>query len=224
VAAVLIQMVPLGLAAAMSPVPIMTSVTLTGGRRPRVSVGAYVLGGLLAYAVLGAIGIALIGQSSGLTSRGHPSTLAFTIQVVIGGFFLAFALFSLVTRQSQNGAPRWMSALAGFGPGRAFLAGIVILSPHLKNLLLLAAAFTAIGAAKLGLVSGAVAILLFMAITLAPVLAPLVVHLTQPPERAAATTGAWKGWLERNNQIILAVVFGVMGLKLLEEGLVGLLS
>src|SRR4051794_36529774 len=187
-------MVPLGLAAAISPVPIITSVTLTGTRRPTLTVTAYVLGGLLAYTILGMLTVAVVSTSSQLGHNGTPSPLALAINFVIGGALLALALFSVVTRHHEHGAPRWMTAVQNFGPGRAFLAGIVVLSPHLKNLLLLAAAITDIGAAHLGLISGAVALLLFMTITLAPVLAPLVVHLVRPPEQAAATTARWKDW------------------------------
>jgi hypothetical protein len=221
---VLIQMMPLGLAAALSPVPIMTGITLSGSRRPMVSVGSYLVGGLLGYGILGAIGIAIIGASSVLGKGGHPSTLALRIELVIGALLLAGALFTLVTRRKGSGPPRWMTTVEGFGPGRAFLAGLVILSPHVKNLLLLTAAINVIGAANLGPEESAAALLFFMAVTLSPVLAPLIVHLIRPPERATALTGAWRSWLERNNQVILAIIFGVMGLKLAEQALVGLLS
>jgi hypothetical protein len=217
-------MVPLGLAAAASPVPIITGITLTGGRRPTVSLVAYLLGGLLAYAVLGAVGVGLVSQSSVLGREGNPSTLALSIELVIGVFLVAAVLFILLTRRAASGTPRWMTAVEAFGPARAFLTGIVILSPHVKNLLLLAAAINIVGTAHLGAVSSAIAILVFMAITLSPVLAPLVVYLTRPAEQAAARTGGWKRWLERNNQLILAVVFGVIGLKLITDALAGLLS
>lgn len=223
-AAVLIQMVPLGLAAAASPVPIIAGVTLTGTPRPRLSVGAYVLGGLLAYIVVGTIGVTLVNQSSDLGNHGHPSRLALVIQALIGCLFLLVALFSVITRHHQTRTPRWMSALQQFGPGRAFLTGIIVLSPRVKNLLLLIAALTAIGAARVGFLGGAAALLLFVAITLSPALAPLYIQLTRPPEQAAVTTAAWRSWLERNNRLILAIVFGVMGLELLREGLVGLLT
>jgi hypothetical protein len=222
--ALLVQMVPLGLAAAASPVPIMTGITFSSGRNPTLRITVYLLGGLLTYAVIGAIGVAIISATSKLGTHGHPSTLALVIRVVIGALLLAFALFYLALRKVNSGPPRWMQALESFGPSMAFLTGIVILSPHLKNLALLAAAVNAAGSAHLGFVRSAIAILLFMGITLSPVLAPLFVNLTQPPDRAAATTGAWRTWLEKNNYVILAVVLGFMGLKLLEEGLVGLLS
>jgi hypothetical protein len=220
----LIQMVPLGLAAAASPVPIMTGITLSGGRRPAALVGSYLGGGLLGYVVIGGIGLAIISQVSGLGTSGHPSTLALTIELVIGGFLLAGALFSVLVGREGSGSPRWMKAIEAFGPARAFLTGLVILSPHLKNLLLLAAALNVIGTAHVGHFTGALAVLVFMIVTLSPVLAPLLVYLTQPPERAAAITGAWKSWFERNNQIILAIVFGIMGLKLVAQALAGLVS
>lgn len=218
---VLLHIVPLGLAAAASPVPVITGITLTGGRRPTLLLLTYILGGLLAYGVVGAIGIGLVGATDELSTKGHPSTLALAIQLAIGGFMLAAALFSFLTRRAEGGAPRWMKAIEGFGPWRSFLAGIVILSPRLKNLLLLAAALNLVGVARLGPISGALAILVFMGLTLAPVLAPLFVYLTQPAERAIAMTGRWKGWLERNNALILAAVFGVMGLKLTVDALMG---
>jgi len=189
-----------------------------------LKIAAYILGGLLTYAVVGAAGVAIINATSDLGTNGSPSTLALGIKVIIGAFFLALAAFEFTVRKAGADTPRWMKTIESFGPGRAFLSGIVLLSPRLKNLLLLAAAVDAAGSAHLGPVPSSIAILLFVTITFCPVLAPLVVNLAQPPYRAAAVTGAWRTWLERNNAVVLATVFGVMGVKFVVDGLAGLLS
>jgi tellurite resistance protein TehA-like permease len=125
--ALLVHMVPLGLAAVASLVPIIAGITFSSGRNPTLKITAYILGCLLTYSVIGAIGVAIINATTELGNHGHPSTLALTIKLVIGAFFLAFALLYLAVRKVNTGSPRWLQ-LPRLGPGGSGSRGITMSS------------------------------------------------------------------------------------------------
>src|SRR5438270_1278652 len=179
--ALLLQMIPLGIAAAISPVGAIGGIAVTTGKHPTADSLAYNLGGLLVYLVIGLIAIIWFQGEHEFGHGGHPSTLTSSIKVVIGGALLVLALFYwFIARESTS--PKWIETAGALNPPGAFLLGMVVLSPRIKNLSLLFAAFAYVAAAGVGFVSDGLALLLFLALTFVPTLAPLAVYLALPRE------------------------------------------
>lgn len=220
--ALFLQMIPLGIAAAISPVAAIGGIAVASGKRPGAHSLTYNIGGLLVY---GVISLIIIFWLQGRTDFGHsgdPSNLASAVKVVVGVALLVLALFAW--RIATDTSPKWIETAGSLGLPSVFILGMVVLSPRLKNLALLLAAFDYIAAATAGPLSDTMAVAVFLGLTFAPTLAPLAVHVILPAERATAVTGSWRSWLERNGRVLLVAVFCLMGVKLLIEGIAELMS
>ncbi len=92
-----------------------------------------------------------------------------------------------------------------------------------KNLLLVVAGAAAI--AQTGIAGGqqAIAYAVFAVIATIGVAAPVVIYLVMG-ERSGELLGRLKGWMRRNDAVILAVVLLVIGVTLIGDGISGLTS
>jgi threonine/homoserine/homoserine lactone efflux protein len=107
-----------------------------------------------------------------------------------------------------------MGAVDAFTPPKAGGAGVVLSGANPKNLLLAAAA----AIAQTGISGGeqAVAYAVFAFIGTVGVAAPVVIYFALG-ERAGPILDGLKGWMGRNNAVIMAVLCLVIGAKLVGE-------
>lgn len=63
-----------------------------------------------------------------------------------------------------------------------------------------------------------VAVLIFVLIASASIIAPVVVYLALG-DRSAEVLSGWKTWLVANNSTVMTVLFAVLGAKMLGAGL-----
>jgi threonine/homoserine/homoserine lactone efflux protein len=114
--------------------------------------------------------------------------------------------------------PKWMARIDGLRPFAAFLLGVLLSALNPKNLLLAVAAATMIGQVGLSTSDTVITWAIFVLISSLSVLAPVVYRLVRG-DRAQATLDSAKAWLEANNATVMAVVFLVIGAKILGNGL-----
>lgn len=222
---VLVQMVLLGLAAAVAPLPVILAIALLHTGRPVANSVAYLTGGFLVYLVLALAGsevVAKIAESRVLRHR--VSTPVFILMTVIGALFLLLAIITWRRSRPITLPARVNQLLAALGPVRAFGLGLLLCSPGLKNLTLLVAALALLATHGLTFLQAGVSMGLFLAITLAPPAAPLVAYVALPRERAEAMTQGWKAWIEQHARAIIVVVSAAIGAMLVQAGLSGLMS
>ena len=119
--------------------------------------------------------------------------------------------------------PGWMAALGGAGAGRAFGIGVLLGGVNPKNIAFAAGAAGSIAALGIGGRGALGPGIAFVALGSASVLAATALRLVAGA-RAGRSLEAVKVFMIGNGPVILAVVFAILGVKLIGEGLAGMLG
>ncbi|WP_037864361.1 GAP family protein [Streptomyces sp. NRRL S-340] len=212
----------LGLAAgvAISPLPIVALILILATPRGRLNGPLFALGWVLGLAVLGAIMLA-VGGSGGASTHKHPATWVGALKLALGlllAFFGARQWRRRPTDPSQAQLPKWMAAIDRFTPLKILGLGFLLSAANAKNAPLTIAAGASISSAGITLPQQIGALAIFVIIASVGVLAPLAVYLLMG-ERAKSILNDWRDWATRHNVAIMAVLFFVLGLKLLGDGI-----
>jgi hypothetical protein len=216
---------PLAIGVALSPLPIIAVVVLLTSSRARSLGPVFVLGWLFGLVVVGAIVLAVVGPS-GAGSSGQRTTWISWVMIVLGVLLLVAAVRHLRGRAGTGEEvplPAWMGAIDQLKPAVVLGGGVVLGGVRPKSLLLAVAGAAAI--AQTGIAGGqqAIAYAVFAVIATIGVGAPVVIYFAMG-ERSAELLGRLKGWMHRNNAVILAVVLLVIGVTLIGDGIGGLAS
>jgi hypothetical protein len=224
VAPLLVDIVLLGIGAAMAPLPVVLAIALLDTRRPVANSIVYLLGGLLVYVTLALLGgLLVIIVASGFGSRHQISETAYAIVALIGAIFLLIAVITWRSKHRIAIPARVNQMLESLGPYQSFVLGLLLCSPGLKNVTLMVAALGTIAVHGLVGLQAAVAMCVFFLIAFAPPAAPLVTYLLLPRERADTYTAQWSAWIDEHARAVIVAVSALIGIVLLELGLSGLL-
>jgi threonine/homoserine/homoserine lactone efflux protein len=216
------DILPLAVAAAISPFPIIGVVLMLVTPRARVNGPVFVVGWLIGLAVVGTIGLT-VASAAGASSSGAPSDGANTTQIVLGALLILFALRQWRKRPRPGepaAMPKWMDAVEGFSPVKAGGLGVVLSAVNPKNLLLTLAAATTIASTDLSTGDQVLAYVVYALIATIGVAAPIVVYFAMG-ERSQPLLDNLKNWLAHNNAAIMAVIFLLIGAKVLGQGIAG---
>jgi threonine/homoserine/homoserine lactone efflux protein len=216
---------PLAVGVAVSPVSVIAVVVLLTSSRARSLGPVFVLGWLLGLVVVGAIVLAVVGPS-GAGSAGQRTRWVSWVMIVFGVLLLVEAVRRLRGRTragEEVPLPAWLGALDRLKPAAALGGGVVAGGVRPKSLLLAVGGAAAI--AQTGMAGGqqAIAYAIFAVIATIGVGAPVVIYFAMGT-RSAELLGRLKGWMRRNNAVILAVVLLVIGVTLIGDGIGGLTS
>ncbi|MFB7629860.1 GAP family protein [Streptomyces sp. NPDC056149] len=216
----------LGLAAgvAVSPLPIVAIILILATPRGRLNGVLFALGWLLGLAALGAIMLA-VGGSGSASSHKQPTTWVGALKLALG-----LLLTLLGARQwrhrptdpSQAQLPKWLAAIDRFTPPKILGLGVALSAANAKNAPLTLAAGASISSTGLPVPQQAATLALFVLIASLGILAPLAVYLFTG-QRAQRVLGNWRTWAAQHNAAVMAVLFFVLGLKLLGDG-IGILA
>lgn len=220
------QVVPLGIAVAFSPLPIIAVVLILATPRGRVNALAFAAGGLAAVLVIGAVATVVLGAAGADDGSGEdPSTWVSVGRLVLGALLLRFAAGQWRARQRagdpEPDPPRWMGAIETLRPGRAAGMGVLLCGVNPKNLILIVAAAAAIAAAGASTADQAAALVVFTALAMLGVVLPIAASLLLG-ERADGFLEKLRAWMVRESATIVAVVAAVIAAKLLVDGVSGL--
>jgi len=203
---------------AISPVPIIAVILMLFSKRANVN-GI----GFLAGWILGLVGAGTVVLAIGLeASDGGPSDTIGWVKVVVGALFVVLGVKQWMGRPGEGeepAMPGWMASIDGFNPLTSFGLGFVLSALNPKNLGLTIAAVATIGSSGLESSEELVVLLVFAGIASLTVAAPVVLNLVMG-ERAKAPLDSAKGWLTANNNTVMAVLFVVLGAKVLGDGIV----
>ncbi len=216
------DVLPLALAAAISPFPIIGVVLMLVTPRARLNGVMFVIGWLIGLAVVGAIGLSILG-AAGAGDNGEPSSDANIFEIVLGTLLLLFAVRQWRKRPrpgEEPALPKWMSAVDHFSAGKAATTGLALSAVNPKNLILTLAAATSIAATNLPGTDQVIAFAIYGLIATLGVAAPVIVYFTMGA-RASVILEDLKTWLGRHNAAIMAVIFVVIGAKVLGQGIAG---
>jgi threonine/homoserine/homoserine lactone efflux protein len=219
------QILSLGLAVSLSPVPIVAVVLMLATPRGRIDGPAFLLGWLLGLAVVGTI-VLLIARAVGAGGGedAAPESWVSWVKIALGVLLLLLAVKQWRGRPREGAEaelPSWMKTIDTFPPGRAAALGVALSAINPKNLLLTVAAAEAIAGTGASGGSEAVALAVFVVLgSLGPGL-PVAIALTMG-ERARPLLDELKGWMAANNTAIMTVICLIIAAKLAGDGISGL--
>lgn len=201
------------LGVALSPLPILATLLLLGGRRPVLHGAAF----WVAWAIgVAAPTIAFVVVAERTDAIDDEPTAIAAAEIVIGLVFLAVVARLAFGRRTErtDAPPRWLEALDRSGPLRSAALGLILSSGNPKNLALMLAA--AVGIVQDGrLTFGTVG---FVALAMSTV-SLLLVGYTAFTQRARSTLWSLRSAIARNDRHIAIVVGLVVGTFFLIDGI-----
>jgi hypothetical protein len=205
---------------AISPVPIIAVTLMLFSRRATVNGPVFLLGWVLALALVSTVVYLLADQSDAATNSTASDSIAWG-KIVLGVLLLLLAVRNWRERPAPGAEPempKWMSGIDTLTPGKALGLGFLLAGVNPKNLILTAGA--AAGVAQLGLstTDTVVSLLVFVVLGSLTIAGP-VVYYRFGGDGAKARLDALKGWLAAHNNAVMAVLFLVFGANLIAKGL-----
>jgi len=209
---------------ALSPLPIIAVILMLFSAKARINGPAFVGGWIVGLAVVVGVVLVLAGPAEMADTEDGPSTFSGLIHLLLG-----FALLSLAFRQWQGRpqagvtpeAPRWIRSIDSVTPVAAVGFGAFRSGLNPKNLIFNISAATSIAQADLPAGQAILAAVIFIVLASVSVAGPVIWYLVAQ-EPASRTLEGVKGWLERNNAIVMMVLFVVLGVGQIGKGIAGL--
>ena len=217
------NVVPLAVAVAIFPIPIIAAVLVVGSERGRAKGCVLVLAWAAGLAAV--VGTVLVFAGAADASEdGEPATWVSLLLLALGVVVVGLAAKQWRGRpraEEEAPAPAWMRAVGDFTLAKAAGLGFALSGLNPKNVLLSVAAAAEI--AEVGLPAGqqAAVLAVFVVVASAGVLTPLVLTLVLGA-RAGELLDGLRRWMARHNAVIMAALFLLIGVKLVADGIAGL--
>src|SRR3954452_11592874 len=215
----LLQLIPLGVAAALSSVPITATVLIllseSRGRSGLAFLAGTVLGTFAAVTLATVAGQALPGRQR------HHDNLVGTLEVVVGVAMVALGVLSLARRnrtRSSRGT-NWMDSIGSLGMVPVF--GIALaLNVRPKAVLVVTAAGLAISRADLHFEQNLVLAVLYTALATITVVVPIVATSLAPTWMEPRLVST-KGWIAGHSTAVTATITILVGAFVIGLGVSG---
>lgn len=214
------EMLPFVVGITISPVPIIVVILILLSPRARSSSLGFLLGwivGILAVIVV------LTALSSFLPTHQQQTTNPWegVIKLILGGLLLWLAVTQWRKRphgDEKPELPAWMHKIDTFGFGDGLKFGLILSAANPKNVILSASVGVDLGAADLSVEELMIATAAFVLMASFTVIVPVVAHLIAS-DRLHAPLSALHTWLARENHVIMAVLFFILGANAVGNGL-----
>jgi hypothetical protein len=215
----LLQILPVAVAIAINPVPIIAAIVMTATEKPVANGIAYLTALTAVSFGFGAVVLTLFhGASLGSGTRsGH---LILVLWLVFGLAFLAAFVVLLVRRPKpgdKDREPGWMRWIGRLGPLGAAVVGVMLVNYEME-----APALSDILASGVSRAAALGALAIFVAVAVSTSAVPVIAYVAAPgPVREFL--GRAKVWLARYHRPILMVAFAAIGVLYTFKGVSGLL-
>jgi hypothetical protein len=224
IASVLIELLPLMIAAAIVPVPIIT-VLLLLGNEDGLSKGAALVGGAIVVRLLQGLVFGLLLASDPEASTEAGGNLIVSVLLMLVGIVMLIAAYRKWDKEEDPDAPppKWMAALGGLSTLKAVGIGAGLVAISTKQWVFTLSAIGVLNSAQLG---PPASLALFLIYVLAAQVFGLAVVIASmvAPRRAGSALARANTWLERNNRTILVAASLIFGLYFLFKGVTGLIG
>jgi hypothetical protein len=219
---VLLQIAPVALFWAFSPVIISCVILLLSTKKSVANTMAFVLPSFFGSMVVGVILIvALDGYD--YTQGTEASTLTYVAAIVCAAvfFLIAFLVWWKMPKGSRDmKMPKWVQYLDQINPRSALLYGSIL---FLNNLFLTLTAVGDVLRGQLSVTAGVLTIIGFVLVGTLGLWVPLTYKLVASDEKSVVAFAKMREWLIVNQRTILLLEFLILGAIQLAKGLIGLL-
>lgn len=197
---------------ALSPIPLIAVIALF--HKGRVPAFFFTLGWFVG--VTGVMAVTMLGASAAASAnQDSASTGVNWFQLAVGVLFVGFAYRQFVTRPktANPDPPKWIEALGSLGPLRDFALGAVLIVANAKNIPLLLALGAKVGSTEaLSDVQQWITVIVLGLLSTGFAIAILLLTLTAG---GRAIVERLDGFMIRYNHIIMALLFGFLGLQMI---------
>lgn len=202
-------LVPLIVGSALVPVQLLISILLIANSR--LTALAWVAGTSTVRLAQGALFGLVLSSADASGTDGGAGPIASTLLLVAGLLFLVTAAKHLIGDDDSDAPPpRWMTAIGGLSPTKAYLFGAGAMAVGVKFWVFTLTAISVIGDADLGQPSATVTFLGFVVLASSAQLALIGVAFAAP-RRAEVVLGGVSGWLTDHNRALMIVIGAVFG-------------
>ncbi|MFZ2384250.1 MAG: GAP family protein, partial [Candidatus Nanopelagicales bacterium] len=201
------EVLPIAIAIALSPFPIIPTVLLLLTPSARANSLSFLAGWAAGIFVATWVFVVLASVIEGFE---YPPVWASWTRIVLGLLLVGFGGWQWVRRGNQKESPAWMQSIDSMGPGGAARLGLVLSAANPKVLLLAAVGGLAIGNDYAEFATITLVVFLFTAVAVSTVATPVVGYLVVG-ERALGPLRSAKNWLEPNSAVVMAVVIAAIG-------------
>jgi threonine/homoserine/homoserine lactone efflux protein len=216
----LIELVPLALVIALSPLSIIPAVLVLHPPHARATGLAFLAGWLVGLTALTVIFLELSSLAGGL--REKPPGWASWLRVVVGAALIILGIYRWSRRKQSAHIPKWMQSLSTLTPVRAGLTATALTVVNPKVLFICAAAGLAIGTAGIDRSRVGIAVVWFVLVAASTVALPTVAYAVSG-ERLDAPLARLKDWMERQHAVLIAGILVIIGILVMLKGIHGLL-
>ena len=208
-----------GIAAGLSPIPIVGIVLMLGTPRAQVNGPVFAAAWVLSILAVGLIALA-VSSGAGAGDSGSGSQGVGVLKIILGAVLVAVAFRQWSGRPRAGEAPKvpgWMNAVDKFTAKRAAALAFALSVINPKNLVLVLGAGAVIAASGEPFGEQLIALVLFSAVATIGVGTPLAIYFAMG-ERSAPVLARLKDWMIRHNAVLMTVICLALGALLLVEG------
>ncbi|KRA25370.1 hypothetical protein ASD65_13750 [Microbacterium sp. Root61] len=214
------EILPLALGVAISPIPIIAAILMLLSPKARVTSVGFLIGWVVGIVVAVTV-FTLLAAIIPAADPDASKPIQAVIQLILGALLLLLAIRQWRGRPKageEAALPKWMQAIDKVNFPLALGLGFLLSAVNPKNLLMAAGAGLDIGAAALPTGQVVLVIAIFTLIAASTVLVPVIGYLIAA-DRLRAPLDALRGWLAKENAIIMAVLLLVIGVSMIGKGI-----
>ena len=212
------SLLPLGVAAAVSTVPILVTILILLSENRNRSALAYLIGWVVGTLFLVTVGTVAASSLPEPRPR-QPDTIVGALEILLGVGAVSLGILAFRRRQERASGqePKWAQAVGAFGAGRSLGLGLALnLRP--KSVLLCAAAGLALDSANDGVEVTAVLVLVYTVVATSTVAVPIIATLISPTRMEPRLVEARKR-LDDNGRLVSGAMMVMIGMLLVAVGI-----
>jgi hypothetical protein len=212
------SLLPIGVAAALSSVPIMATILILLSDQRKQSAVPFLVGWVLGAIILVSLGTIAANAIPQPRPR-QADTTAGVLEILLGAALVVYSLRSMFRAggSASGSASKWAEAVGALGPAKSFGLGLA-LNIRPKGLILSAAASLVLRSAKLDFDATVVLVVVYSLIATSTVTIPIVATLVSPDRMEPRLISA-RDWLDEHGHVVTATVTLLIGVIIVGSGI-----